>query len=221
MTQTLLKILVLSGLALFNPWVRAADIAFEPVAPDIFAFIGDTGQRSYENGGLNANIGLVVTPDGALLIDSGASFQGARQIAEAALKVTKQPIKWVINTGGQDHRWLGNGYFVQQGAQVFAHVDAKADMLARGPVQLASLKDILKEKLDGTELTLPTTLLSGNDEVLNLGGMSIEIKHRGGGHTPGDVAVWLPAQQVLFSGDIACWAFSLSATPGTGWTASR
>ncbi len=32
--------------------------------------------------------------------------------------------------------------------------------------------------------------------------MDIEIKHRGGGHTPGDVVVWLPAQQVLFSGDV-------------------
>ena len=184
-------------------WAQAVEIRFEPVAPNVYAFVGETGQRSYENEGLNANIGLVVTRDGALLIDSGASFQGARQIAQAVRQITPQPIKWVINTGGQDHRWLGNGYFIQHGAQVFAHADAKADMLARGSFHVAGLKGILKEKLDGTEPTLPTTFLTSKDETLKLGGMDIEIKHRGGGHTPGDVVVWLPAQQMLFSGDVA------------------
>ena len=202
MSRQLLRIFLCAVGTLTTAWAQAVDIRFEPVAPNVYAFVGETGQRSFENEGLNANIGLVVTPEGALLIDSGASFQGAKQIAQAVKKITPQPIKWVINTGGQDHRWLGNGYFIQQGAQVFAHAGAKADMLARGPSHLAGLKDTLKEKLDGTEPTLPTTFLAGNDETLTLGGMAIEIKHRGGGHTPGDSVVWLPAQQVLFSGDV-------------------
>ena len=200
--RALLKTSLLIMASLSTSLVLAVEIRFEPVAPGVYAFVGETGQRSFDNEGLNANIGLVVTADGALLIDSGASYQGARQIAEAVKAITPQPIKWVINTGGQDHRWLGNGYFIQQGAQVFAHASAKADMLARGPFHLAGLKDILKERLDGTEATLPTTFLSGNDEVLKLGGVDIEFKHRGGGHTPGDAVVWLPAQRVLFSGDV-------------------
>jgi hypothetical protein len=40
--------------------------------------------------------------------------------------VTTQPIRWVINTGGQDHRWLGNGYFRAQGAELIAHASAVA-----------------------------------------------------------------------------------------------
>ncbi|MBW8316464.1 MAG: MBL fold metallo-hydrolase, partial [Hydrogenophaga sp.] len=152
--------------------------------------------------GLNANIGLVVTPAGALLVDSGASFQGAKQIHDAVKKVTTQPVKWVINTGGQDHRWPGNGYFITQGAEVIAHTDAKADMLARGGDHIASLKNELKEKLDSTVPSLPTRWLNGQDETLNLGGMAIEVKHRKGAHTPGDLMVWLPQQRVVFSGDI-------------------
>ena len=202
MTRQLLRFFLLALGTLAPAWAQAVEIRFEPVAPNVYAFVGETGQRSFDNEGLNANIGLVVTRDGALLIDSGASFQGAKQIAQAVRQITPQPIKWVINTGGQDHRWLGNGYFIEHGAQVFAHADAKADMLARGPFHLAGLKETLKERLDGTEPTLPTTFLTGNDETLKLGGMDIEIKHRGGGHTPGDVVVWLPAQQILFSGDV-------------------
>ena len=202
MLRTLLTRCLLLATALLPTFALAVEVRFEPVAPGVYAFIGEKGGRTYENEGLNANIGLVVTPAGALLIDSGASFQGARQIHDAVRKVTPQPVKWVINTGGQDHRWLGNGYFIAQGAEVIAHANARADMQNRGNDHLQGLRNELKEKLDGTVPTLPTRYLSGNDETLQLGGMTIEVKHRGGAHTPGDVLVWLPQQQVLFSGDV-------------------
>ncbi len=117
-------------------------------------------------------------------------------------KVTDQPVRWVINTCGQDHRWLGNGHFIAQGAEVIAHASGQADLQARGGDHLAALKPVLKDKLDGTVPTLPTRWLTGNDETLNLGGVTVEVKHRGGAHTPGDLMVWLPQQRVVFSGDI-------------------
>lgn len=192
---------------------HAAEVKFQPVAPGVYAFIGEKGGRTYANQGLNANIGLVVTPAGALLIDSGASFKGAQQIHAAIKKITDQPVKWVINTGGQDHRWLGNGYFIGQGAEVMAHADARADMLARGGDHMASLTGVLKDQLDGTVPTLPTRWLGGPDETLNLGGMAMEVKHRGGAHTPGDLMVWLPQQRVVFSGDIVYTDRMLSVIP--------
>lgn len=181
---------------------QAADIEFKAVAPGVYAFIGEIDGRSYENEALNANIGLVVTPAGAVLIDSGASFNGARQIAEAARKVSPQEIKWVINTGGQDHRWLGNGYFKSHGAEIMAHEDAQADMKARALAHLATLKPVLKEKLAGTEPVYPTSWLKDSDSRWTFGGVVFEIKHRQGGHTPGDSIVWLPQSNVLFSGDV-------------------
>ena len=179
----------------------AVDVVFQPVADGVYAFIGDTDARSYDNEGLNANIGLIVTPAGAVLIDSGATFQTARKLHDAVKKVTPQPLKWVINTGGQDHRWLGNGYFKAQGIEVIAHARAEADMTARAGEHLEALQ-ILKERLDGTVPTLPTRWVTENDHRLALGGTVIELKYRGGGHTPGDLMVWLPQTQVLFSGDV-------------------
>jgi glyoxylase-like metal-dependent hydrolase (beta-lactamase superfamily II) len=199
-TRLIRSLLLLSGL--FSFLAHAVEVRFEPVAPGVYAFIGEKVGRTYANEGLNANIGLVVTPAGALLIDSGASFQGARQIHEAVRKVTSQPVKWVINTGGQDHRWLGNAYFAAQGAQVIAHANAEADMKNRGNDHLLALKAVLKDKADGTVPTLPTRWLQGSDERLELGGVVFEFKHRGGAHTPGDTLVWLPHRQVLFSGDV-------------------
>jgi glyoxylase-like metal-dependent hydrolase (beta-lactamase superfamily II) len=181
---------------------HAVDVKFQPVAEGVYAHVGDKGPRSLENEGLNANLGLVVTPAGAVLIDSGATYRSARQIHEAVKKVTSQPVKWVVNTGGQDHRWLGNGYYREQGAELIAHADARADMQARGGDHLAALKAALQDRADGTVPVLPTRFVSGPGSRLELGGVVFQFEHRGGAHTPGDVMVWLPQKNVLFAGDV-------------------
>ncbi len=177
------------------------EVVFKPMADGVYAYIGDTEGRTYDNEGLNANIGLIVTPAGAVLIDSGPTSQVAAKIEAAVKQVTSQPITWVINTGGQDHRWFGNGYFSAKGIETIAHIDAQADMTARALEQLDGLK-VLKERLDGTVPTLPTRFVTGPDTRLELGGTVLELQHAHGGHTPGDMLVWLPQKNVLFTGDL-------------------
>ncbi len=189
-------------LGVLAPAVGAVEVQFERVADNVYAHVGDIGARSVANEGLNANLGLVVTPAGAVLIDSGATFRSARDIHAAVRKVTTQPVRWVINTGGQDHRWLGNGYFEAQGAELIAHAAAVPDMRSRGGDQLAALRTLLGTAAEGTAPTLPKRLLDGPDVRLELGGTVFEFRHRGGGHTPGDMMVWLPQVQVAFAGDI-------------------
>ncbi len=182
--------------------VHAQVVRFERVAEGVYAHIGELGGRSVANQGLNANVGLVLTPGGAVLIDSGATARSAQRIHEAVRQVTSLPVKWVINTGGQDHRWLGNGYFKAQGAQLIAHVQGEADMRNRGNDHLQGLRAALGDGVDGTVPALPDRWIAGTDERLDLGGMTFEFKHRGGAHTPGDMLVWLPQSRVLFSGDV-------------------
>lgn len=171
------------------------------VAPNIYAFIGEMGARTYENEGMNANAGFVVTREGVVVIDSGSSQRVAQQIHQAIRKVTQQPVKYVINTGGQDHRWLGNGYFKAQGAEIIVQRKAADDMAARGAEQLAGLAVDLKDRLAGTVAVSPSRLFD-QEQVLRLGGTEIRILHFQGGHTPGDSVVWLPQSKVLFSGDL-------------------
>lgn len=193
----------LAALACSGPLASwALDIRFQAVAPHVYAYVGDTDGRTYDNEALNANLGLVVTPEGALLIDSGATFQSAKRIAAAARQLTPLPIRWVINTGGQDHRWLGNGFFKAQGAEIMAHASAEPDMRARGAEQMRANAPVLKDKLDGTEVVLPTRWLQTADTSLTLGGVDVQVLHRGGGHTPGDCLVWLPHSGVVFTGDV-------------------
>ena len=184
------------------PSANAQGVRFEQVAEGVYAHIGELGARTVANQGLNANIGLVLTPGGAVLIDSGATARSAQRIQEAVRMVTSQPVKWVINTGGQDHRWLGNGHFKAQGAQLIAHAKGEADMRNRGNDHLVSLRAALGDAAEGTVPTLPERWIANPDEQLTLGGVTFEFRHRGGAHTPGDMLVWLPKSGVLFSGDV-------------------
>lgn len=75
-------------------------------------------------------------------------------------------------------------------------------MRKRGGDHLSGLQASLGKLAEGTVPVLPTRWLQGTDEKLELGGVRLEIKYRGGAHTPGDILVWLPQKNVLFSGDV-------------------
>jgi glyoxylase-like metal-dependent hydrolase (beta-lactamase superfamily II) len=171
------------------------------VAKNVYAFIGDTGMRTYQNEGMNANSGFVVTSEGVVVIDSGPSWQVAKEIHRVIKKVTRQPVKMVVNTGGQDHRWLGNGYFKSVGAEIIAARPALADLQGRGEMQLQALRQTIRKKAAGTRPVYPDRFFD-QTETLKLGGQEIQLLYFHGGHTPGDSVVWLPQQGVLFSGDL-------------------
>jgi glyoxylase-like metal-dependent hydrolase (beta-lactamase superfamily II) len=179
--------------------------AFEPraekVVDNVYAIVGPLGQRSAENDGLNANYGFVVTPKGVILVDSGASMLGAKKLEAAIGKVTQQPVRWVVNTGSQDHRWLGNDYFAGKGAEVIAMRRTAATQAEYANQQMQGLERFLGERLKGTQpLPAPKTL-AGDSATLERGGVTLELRYTDA-HYPGDARVWLPKQRVVFSGDL-------------------
>lgn len=222
-TMKRLFALPLIALLFFFPHLaHALDMPFKQVSPGVYAYIGDTGLRTYENEGMNGNAGFIVTQKGVVVVDSGSSYQVAQKIHAAIRKVTKQPVKVVINTGGQDHRWLGNGYFKAQGAEIIAAAAAVDDMNARGAMQMEGLQAELKEKLAGTEPMLPTRTFD-KELTLKLGGRDIRLLHFQPAHTPGDLVVWLPKEGVVFAGDIVFVDRLLGVLPfssASGWLAS-
>ena len=171
----------------------------EKVVDNVYAIVGPLGQRSAENDGLNANFGFVVTPKGVILIDSGASRLGAEKLEAAIAKVTKQPVRWVVNTGSQDHRWLGNDYFAGRGAEVIALARTAATQAEYAAQHMEGMKRFLGERMAGTT-PLPAPLTRGAG-AFELGGETLELQYTDA-HFPGDAWVWLPKHGVLFSGDL-------------------
>jgi glyoxylase-like metal-dependent hydrolase (beta-lactamase superfamily II) len=182
----------------------ATGASLEPVevAPNVYAIVGDLGNRSAKNLGNNATFGLIVTADGAVLIDSGGTYQGAQAIHRVVRQLTDQPVKWVINTGGQDHRWFGNDYFSAQGAQIISSRAAREDHQARLSDQVGRMSSLVGDDIfAGTRERYADRLF--DDELdLKLAEVVLKLRHVGQAHTPGDLFVWLPAQRIMFSGDI-------------------
>lgn len=193
-------------LALLVAWAlsgSASALVLTPVkvAPDVYAFIGGTGGRTNVNYGMNANTGFIVTSAGVVVVDSGTGHAAAKAIHRAIRQVTRLPVRYVVNTGGQDHRWLGNGYFRKRGAQIIAARPALADMRERGEAQLDELRSVDADIVANTRPAYPERLFDQH-ETLRLGGSEIHLLFFHGGHTPGDSVVWLPKQKVLFAGDL-------------------
>ena len=199
-----MRILLAPLLLLFALSAHAAD-AFQPkaevVVENVYAIVGPLGQRSADNDGLNASFGFIVTPNGVILIDSGASRLGAEKIAAAIGKVTAQPVRWVVNTGSQDHRWLGNDYFAGKGAEVIALARTAATQAEFANQHMDGLQRLLGKRMQGTQpLPAPKTY-AGEAVRLELGGETLMLAYTDA-HFPGDAWVWLPQRGVMFSGDL-------------------
>lgn len=193
--------LILAAVILLPLAARAEGLAVQAVAPGIWAIEGPAEQRNAVNLGNNATFGLIETTAGAVLVDPGGTWQGAAALDDVVRRLTDQPVTFVIDTGGQDHRWLGNGYWRSKGATVIASQDAVADHRARGSLQLTMLSQLVGAGLEGTEpVYADVTFDTAYD--LDIGGRHIEIRHPAGAHTPGDSFVWLPDAGVVFTGDI-------------------
>ena len=196
---------LLSVCLALSPLVKAASpeagMQVHQVTDGVYAIVGELGQRSEANAGLNANYGFVVTDQGVILIDSGASAHSAAILDKAIAKVTTQPVRWVLNTGSQDHRWLGNDYFVRKGAQVHALAATVKTQRTFAEQQISGLKRFVGGQMAGTQPAYASVVHAGAQAKLTLGGVSV-VWQDTSAHYPGDTLIHLPEQSVTFTGDL-------------------
>jgi glyoxylase-like metal-dependent hydrolase (beta-lactamase superfamily II) len=203
MTMVKLKKIIVLMFCLFSLNVIAdQSLVLTPVTKNVWAIVGPLTNRTPENLGNNATFGFVVTDAGIVVIDSGGSMQGARAIHQLIKTVSDKPIRYVINSGGQDHRWFGNDYFAKQGAKIISSVLADEDHKKRSHAQWTMLETLMgKKALKGTREKF-SDITFADEYKFTLGGVKFEIYHHGQAHTPGDAFIWLPQSKVMFTGDI-------------------
>lgn len=198
----LIALLASAGLPGIGRSANAFDLKVEKVSAKSYALVGSIHGRSYDNHALNNTMGFIVTGKGVILIDSGASLEGAKVIKAAIATVTSQPVKWVINTGVQDHRWLGNGYFKAKGAEIIALERTVKAQKEHAAGHMRRLKSILKDRLAGTTAAYAPSPLKGNKAVVTLGGVKLELIWPGAAHFTDDAIIWFPADRTVFTGDL-------------------
>ncbi|MGR3377143.1 MBL fold metallo-hydrolase [Salipiger abyssi] len=172
------------------------------VIPHVWSAIGATAPPTYENSGHNNNLSFVVTGDGVVVINGGASARLAAALHEEIKAVTDQPVKLVINENGQGHAMLGNSYWAELGVDILAHEDAIEVFEKDGDFILQGMQNYNRDKAEGTEVAVPN--LSFSDKyTVEMGEVVLEVLHLGPAHDPGDTQVWIPQWGIVIAGDIA------------------
>ncbi|NRB17057.1 MAG: MBL fold metallo-hydrolase [Rhodobacteraceae bacterium] len=208
-----MKHAILAFALLTTPAVASEDIADQypgsvlyskpyEVIPGVFSAIGATAPPTYENAGHNNNLSFIITGDGVVVINGGASYQLAEALHLEIKAITDQPVKLVFNENGQGHAMLGNSYWADLGVEILAHVDAAADFEAHGGQSLRAAQERVKEQADDTRVVLPTQTFE-DSYVVEMGDMRIEALYLGPSHSPGDIVIWLPEKGLVLAGDMA------------------
>lgn len=172
------------------------------VIPHVFSAIGATAPPTYENAGHNNNLSFVVTGDGVVVVNGGASARLAEALHDEIKAVTDQPVKLVINENGQGHAMLGNSYWAALGVDILAHEDAIHEVEENGDFILQGMQGYNQDKAEGTEV-VPANLSFEDEHVFTMGDVEFRVLHLGPAHGPGDTQVWIPQWDIVIAGDIA------------------
>ncbi len=159
------------------------------------------------------NTGVVVGDDAVMVIDAQATPAMARDVIARIREVTDKPIRYVTLSHYHAVRVLGASAY---GADhVIASQDTRDLIVERGQQDYQSEYERFPRLFQDVEsipgLTWPTITFKG-EMTLWMGSLEVRILQLGRGHTKGDTVVWLPAERVLFSGDLV----EYGATPYTG-----
>ena len=170
------------------------------LAEGVYAVPGDSGRGSEGR----PNAGFVVTKEGVIVIDALASPLQGERLVRSIRNVTSEPIRWLILTHHHPDHHFGAVALRRAGARVLAHPDRATVAAEAGEAALAEdwTRVVGAEEMRNFEYGNAPDGPVTADTTLTAGGRTVRILHPGPAHTPGDLAVWLPAERVLFAGDL-------------------
>ncbi|MFM7172039.1 MAG: MBL fold metallo-hydrolase [Caldilinea sp.] len=156
---------------------------------------------------LEVNAGLVVTPEGGVLIDTLPFPSETRQIIEFARRVCPQGIRYVINTiSHADHVY---GSYLFPNADLIAHENCLKMLKSYGVEALAEACEHTPE-LRQVSIRFPKLVFS-EGMILRLGGKTLHLLHSPGPSLDTCV-VHVREDKVLFASDLMMPA-PIIATP--------
>ena len=177
------------------------------IATDVYACLQPDRGLGWSNSGL-------LNRGGGVVVDTFWDLPRTRALMEQYARVWPHPARRVVNTHHNgDHCW-GNQLFT--GAESIGHRRCAASFGKERPEAMQALKGMTEAPdaalaalaralapydFTGITLTPPTTLFDDR-LTLDLDGLAVELLYVGPAHTAGDVIVHLPAQRVVFAGDV-------------------
>ena len=164
-----------------------------------------------------SNAGLIVDAGESLLVDTLFDLRLTREMLAAMRAAEPRAtarIGTLVNTHSNGDHTFGNA--LVEGAEIVATAACADEMAREGPGALLAFQRRAPElgalgayalhcfgafRFDDIEVRLPTRRFSGRLE-LRVGSKRVELLEVGPAHTRGDLLVHVPADRVVFTGDI-------------------
>jgi cyclase len=162
----------------------------ERVSEDIYVFTSEVYAQ--------VTAGVVVYPDGAVVIDTLAFPFETSEIKDFVEKRLNARVRYLIYT--HYHADHTNGAYLFPEAQVIAHQLCRTRLDTIGRRGLAHAKEQSPE-LAGTEVVLPSLMLEEGRLNLHLAKKTLQL-FRTPGHSPDSISVLLKEDRILFAGDM-------------------
>ena len=187
--------------------VRAAPEAprmqTQQVSPSAWYVEGMSALGTPANQNFISNAGFVITPKGVVVIDALGSPALATRLLTEIRKLTQQPVTHVIVTHYHADHIYGLQAFRAVGAKIIAHQAARVYLNSESArLRLEASRQELAPWIDAKTRLIEADQWIVGDTSLLVGGVQFDIKPVGPSHTPEDLAVYLPAEKVLFAGDL-------------------
>jgi cyclase len=187
-------------LLLFSGAARAQEAStdslpftIKPLGNNAFAAIAKP------KGPAGSNAGFVIGDAGVAVIDTFQDAAAAKQLLAEIQKLTKLPVKFVINTHYHLDHVTGNAVFAQAGAVIIAHRNVRSWINTENLKFFgAGIKPEQKAWVDG--LFAPNLVYDSTLELF-LGSRRVLVRYFPG-HTGGDSVVSVPDANVYFCGDL-------------------
>ncbi|RZW07482.1 MAG: MBL fold metallo-hydrolase [Rhodobacteraceae bacterium] len=168
-------------------------ISFDEIGEGLWAFTAEG----------DPNSGVIIGDDSVMVIEAQATPRLAEKVIAKVREVTDKPITHLVLTHYHAVRVLGASAY--GAGQVIMSDTARAMVAERGQEDWDSEFQRFPRLFEGHEsipgLTWPTTTFS-DEMTVYLGNRKVVIRKIGRAHTAGDAVIWVPDEQVMFTGDI-------------------
>ncbi len=150
-----------------------------------------------ENGGAIANITILDSKSGAIIIDTGPSRRYGEELAKLAQDLTGKDVARVYLTHFHPDHVFGNQGF--DAARIAAPAGVIEGLTQMGNSFSDAMYYIARDWMRGTELVLPQTVAKTGTQ--DFGGRRLQVLELAG-HTSSDLAIFDETTGLLISGDL-------------------